>query len=91
QLFAAVGVSTRNPHLRALSSVEKPGVPIEMKLRPWNALLTATRPTRLTTWQCDDHSSDVQQDLIVWAQQGNIHFREIFLHCPVALPAKPRH
>jgi hypothetical protein len=91
QLFAAVGVSTRNPHLHALSSVEKPGAPVEMQLRPWNALLTATRPTRLTTWQCDDHDSDVQQDLIVWARQGKIHFKEIFLHCPVALPAKPRH
>jgi hypothetical protein len=90
QLFAAVGVSTRNDHLHALSSVEKPGVPIDMKLRPWNALLTATRPTRITTWQCDDHGSEVQQDLIVWAQQGKIHFKEIFLHCPVAIPATPR-
>jgi hypothetical protein len=91
QLFAAVGVSTRNPHLHAFSSVEKPGVPVEMKLRPWNALLTATRPTRVTTWQCDDHGSEVQQDLIVWADRGKIHFKEIFLHCPVALPATPRH
>jgi hypothetical protein len=88
QLFAAVGVSTLNPHLHAFSSVEKPGVPIEMKLRPWNALLTAPGPTRLTTWQCDDHDSPVQQDLIVSARQGKIHFREILLHCPVAPPAR---
>jgi hypothetical protein len=91
QLFAAVGVSTLNPHLHAFSSVEKPGVPIEMQLRPWNILLAASRPTRLTTWQCDDHDSPVQQDLIVSARQGKIHFREILLHCPVAVPGRARH
>jgi hypothetical protein len=88
QLFAAVGVSTLNPHLHALASVEKPGVPVEMQLRPWKTLLRASRPIRLTTWQCDDHSSPVQQDLIVSARQGRIHFREILLHCPVAVPAR---
>lgn len=88
RLFAGVGVSARNPHLHALSSVEKPGVPVEMQYRPWRTLLTASKPTRLTTWQCDDHSSTVQQDLIVWARRGDIHFKEILLRCPVAVPGK---
>jgi hypothetical protein len=88
RLFAGVGVSARNPHLHALSSVEKPGVPVEMQYRPWRTLLTASRPTRLTTWQCDDHSSKVQQDLIVSARRGEIHFKEIMLRCPVAAPRR---
>jgi hypothetical protein len=83
RLFAGVGVSARNPHLHALSSVEKPGTPLEMQYRPWRTLLTAARPTRLTTWQCDDHGSEKQQDLIVSARRGEIQFREILLRCPV--------
>ncbi|CAN5638923.1 hypothetical protein BH10PSE14_BH10PSE14_00150 [soil metagenome] len=88
RLFAGVGVSKRDPHLHALSSAEKPGVPVEMQYRPWRTLLTASKPTRLTTWQCDDHSSAVQQDLIVWARRGDIHFKEILLRCPVAASAR---
>lgn len=83
QIFAAVGVSARNPHLHALSSVEKPDTALEMQYRPWRTLLTATRPTRMTTWECDDHGSSVQQDLVVSARQGSIHVKELRLHCPV--------
>ena len=86
QIFAAVGVSARNPRLHALSSVEKPDAPLEMQYRPWRTLLTAARPTRVTTWECDDHGSAIQQDFIVSARQGSIHSREIHLRCPVAAP-----
>ena len=78
--YAAVGISTANPRLHALSSAEKPGEPLIMPGRAWAALLGGKGV--VTSWPCGDHGADRQSDLVLSAQGGRISVRQRALSCP---------
>ncbi len=86
--FAAIGLSAKNPHLHALTTVEKPKSPLMMAGWAWQALLKAKKPTTVTVWNCGDHASEVQSDLVVAAHSGNIHVRHRELTCPIGKSQK---
>jgi hypothetical protein len=71
--FVAVGVSPKDNRLHALSSTENPSEPLIMFRSEWEALLMGPGPHRVIDWQCGDHASEEEDDLIVSASGGNIH------------------
>jgi hypothetical protein len=81
--FAAVGVTARNPHLHALTSVARPATPLLMPLDAWRALQRGAGPTIVHTWDCGDHGSDMRRELVVSAQGGAIKVRERAFSCPI--------
>jgi hypothetical protein len=79
--FIAVGVSAHNPHLHALASAETPREPLRMPAGPWRVLLKSSRPTRVITWECGDHGSEVQSNMTVSAKNGIIRTKERDIVC----------
>ncbi|HEY2345607.1 MAG TPA: hypothetical protein VGH80_06955 [Xanthomonadaceae bacterium] len=79
--FAALGVSPLNPRLHALTSVGKPGKPLMMPRDAWEALLRPGSPATVTTLTCGDHGSDVQEELVVSANHGEIQVRQRVYAC----------
>ncbi len=88
--FVAVGVSAKNPHLHALTTVAKPDTPLIMPLNAWQALLKSPGPTTVPIWGCFDHGSDVRSDLVVSANDGEISVKQRDFSCshdsPSAMP-----
>ncbi|MDB5498491.1 MAG: hypothetical protein JWP28_2522 [Phenylobacterium sp.] len=70
--FAAIGVSVGSPRLHALSSTAHPNKPLMMPLRAWQALLRSSHPGPVIVWNCGDHGSEVQSELILSASRGEI-------------------
>lgn len=59
-----VGISAKNNRLHVFSSVAKPGKPLVLFKREWQALLTnTTGQTHVVDWTCDDHGADSQTEL----------------------------
>ncbi|MGN6423366.1 MAG: hypothetical protein ACTHLA_08660 [Asticcacaulis sp.] len=79
--YAAVGVSTKDPHLHAFHAVNKPDTLLEMPLPAWQALLNTASPTNLVVWECGDHGSEVQSHLIISARNGRIRAQEKDIRC----------
>src|SRR2546423_12170102 len=79
--YAALGISTENPHLHALASVAKPNEPLMMPLQVWQAVLKHTTPTEVPTWRCGDHGGETQTELVVWAAHGKIHAKQREYSC----------
>jgi hypothetical protein len=82
QEFAAIGVSTKNDHLHALTSVAKHDKPLLMPNQAWAALLKGPETRSVVTWQCGDHGSDVRTELAVFAKSGDIQVTERSFSCP---------
>jgi hypothetical protein len=80
--FAAVGVSTKELHLHALTSVAKPDTPLIMPLVAWQALLKGPGAHTVKTWACGDHGSDVRTELVVSAGDSQIDVKEREFSCP---------
>jgi hypothetical protein len=80
--FAAVGVSAKEPHLHALTSLAMPDTPLIMSLGAWQALLKGPGAHTIKIWACDDHGSDVRTELEVSAGDGQIHVKEREFSCP---------
>jgi hypothetical protein len=80
--FSAVGVTTSNPHLHALSSTAHPDTALTMPLSAWRALLKSSGPTAITTWPCGDHGADIRRELVVSANGGAIRVEEQEYSCP---------
>jgi hypothetical protein len=80
--FAAVGVSTREPRLHALTSAAKPDAPLIMPLAAWQALLRSPGPQAVPTWACGDHGSESRTELILAADNGEIYVRGREFSCP---------
>jgi hypothetical protein len=88
--FAAVGVSAKNPHLHALTTIANPGTPLIMPLNAWQALLKGPGPSTVPIWDCGDHGSDVRGDLVVSASDGKVSVKERHFSCSHDSPsAKP--
>jgi hypothetical protein len=78
----AIGLTQQNPHLHALSTVERPGTPLMMSVRAWQALLKSPGPTTVDDWDCGDHASEEHDDLVVSARHGDIHVKFHRWSCP---------
>ena len=88
--FAAVGVSADEPHLHALTTVEKPDTPLIMPLNAWQALLKRPGPSTVQIWDCGDHGSDIRSELVVSANDGEMHAKQRDFSCTNDSPsAKP--
>ena len=79
--YAAIGVTTKNPHLHALGSAAHPEAMLAMPLPAWHALLVNIKPSTITVWACGDHGSDQRSELTVSAGQGEISAHERDFSC----------
>lgn len=70
--YVAVGVSKANPRLHAFGTIAHPDGALQMPGQAWQALLTGTKPQRVTVWPCGDHGSDTHDELDVSARAGAI-------------------
>ena len=80
--FSAVGISDKNPHLHALTSVARPDEPLVLPLSAWQVLLSHPEPTTVQTWDCGDHGSEVRTEVVVSASKGEIRVKEREYSCP---------
>ncbi len=87
--FVAIGVSARKPRLHTFASAEAAHAPLRMPMPPWRALLKSKTSSRITVWECGDHGSEVQSDLIVSAKNGIIHEKERDISCATVKYAHP--
>ncbi|HEX4240938.1 MAG TPA: hypothetical protein VHZ53_05970 [Steroidobacteraceae bacterium] len=84
QQFAAIGVSAKNDHLHAVTSVAKTNQPLLMPNQAWDALLKGGPDTRsVLVWQCGDHGSEVRSELVVNAKNGDIQVTARDFSCPI--------
>lgn len=81
--YAAVGISAGNPRLHALRSLSRPRVPLTLPVQAWQALKAARTSTSVRVWDCGDHGSEVQSDLIVSARRGRIAVKARDTSCAV--------
>jgi hypothetical protein len=79
--FIAIGVSRRNPHLHALSSMAAPSRPLVLSLGAWRALLGGPGDHIVPTWRCGDHGSEEFSDVVVSADNGIIRVRDRTFSC----------
>jgi hypothetical protein len=82
QEFAAIGVSAKNDHLHALTSVGKQDQPLLMPNQAWDALLKGSETRSVLVWQCGDHGSEVRSELDVSAKNGDIQVTARDFSCP---------
>ncbi len=73
--LVAIGVTAKNGHLHALASVENPKKPLVLWPWEWKGLLAHPERHREHDWDCMDHGSDTEDDLILSAVGGDIHVR----------------
>lgn len=81
-LFAAVGVSAKESHLHVMTSVARADMPLIMPLHAWQALLRRPGPSTIAWWNCDDHGSEVRDELVVSASNGDIRVKYRAFSCP---------
>jgi len=79
--MVAVGVSAKDPHLHALSSIEGPAKPLVMTAAEWATLLKGPGEHQIVDWACGDHGSEEEQDLIISASNGGIDVRHKHYAC----------
>lgn len=66
-----IGVSKRNPRLHVLATVAKPGSPLYMHEREWDALRRASGPIEVLDWACGDHGAETETRLrLRWTPEG---------------------
>jgi hypothetical protein len=73
--FVAIGLSTGNDHLHALSSAAHPDAPLMMPLQAWQALAKSAGPATIPTTLCGDHGSETYNELVVSAAKGTIRVK----------------
>jgi len=80
--YAAIGVSTADPHLHVLGSAAHPEAMLAMPLPAWHALLVKPGGTRVPLLACGDHGSDQRSELTVSAGKDGIRAHERDYSCP---------
>ena len=66
-----IGVSRRNPRLHVLGKVSKPGSPLYMQEKEWDALRQASGPVEVLDWACGDHGAETETRLwLRWTPAG---------------------
>ncbi len=73
RMSVVVGISRSKPRLHVFSSVKHPKQPLILQSWQWDKLSRAKGPIKAVDWRCGDHGSDVETELELRADDGNIH------------------
>lgn len=68
-----VGISRKNPRLHAFTSTGNSEVPLMLQAWQWDSLSRAKGHVKVIDWQCGDHASEVEEELELRAENGNIY------------------
>lgn len=78
-----VGIDGQSPGLHAFGSVEHPDVPLVLE-NPglWETVRKSSGDATLTQWQCGDHGSDEEVEIVVHLDAQGIHATRSTYTCP---------
>lgn len=62
-MSALLGISPQNQHLHAIGTARHPDRPLILERRIWEALRRSKGWVRLTSWACDDHGSEQEEEI----------------------------
>jgi hypothetical protein len=84
-----IGVSATNPKLHAFGTARNPASALSLQKQEWQALLKAQGAVHIVDWNCGDHGSEQQIELLLQATPKGIDIIQETYACPRAANARP--